>query len=87
MTLTTFNALPDAVLKKGDNATAARLTAHEHHGALHRHSWWNRAKRALAIAAFLGTNLISAMNVVGIKECIAALGVCNGEHDGRVLRN
>ena len=87
MALTTFNALPNAVLKKGDNATAARFTAHEHHGALHRHSWWNRTKHALTIAAFLGTNLISVMNVVGIKECIAALGVCNGEPDGRVLRN
>jgi hypothetical protein len=83
MTLTAFNALPDAVLKKADNATAARLTAHEHHGALHRHSWWNRAKRALAIAAFLGTNLIGAMNMIGIKECIAVLRVCNG----RVLGN
>jgi hypothetical protein len=86
MTLTAFSALPDAV-EKGDNTTAARLTTHEHHGAVFRYSWLNRAKRALAIAAFLGTNLISAVNVVGIKECIAALGVCNGEHNGRVLGN
>jgi hypothetical protein len=83
-TLTAFNALPDAVLKKSGDATAARLTAHGHHGALHRR---NRAKCALTITAFLGTNLIGAMNVVGIKECIAALGVCNDEHNGRVLGN
>lgn len=83
MTLTAFSALPDAV-EKDDNTTAARLTTHEHHGAVF---WLNRAKRAPAIAAFLGTNLISAVNVVGIKECIAALGVCNGEHNGRVLGN
>jgi hypothetical protein len=78
---------PFGILYQCYNATAARLTARERHGALHQHSWWNRAKRSLAIGAFLGTNLISRMNMVGIKECIAALGVCNGEHNGRVLRN
>ena len=39
------------------------------------------------MTAFFGTNTISAMNMTGIKEYIAALGVCNGEHDGRVLGN
>jgi hypothetical protein len=64
--------IPDDVLKQGDNATAAWLTANGYRGGIHPDSFWQKTECALAILAFLGSNL-AASKIIKIKKYIEAL--------------
>jgi hypothetical protein len=73
-TFATVVKIPDDVLKQGDNATAAWLTAYGHRGGIHADSFWQKTECALAILAFLGSNLVAASKIIKIEKYIEALG-------------
>lgn len=71
---TAIIAIPSAVLDAGDNSTTTWLTENGYRSRIHPASWWQQAKCALAILAFIGTNLVSAAKLLRIKKYIEALG-------------
>lgn len=74
----TFSAIiacPDSVIEQGTNATENWMKAHEYLSTeMAPDGWWQDTKCALAIATFIGTNLVGATKLLKIKEYIEALG-------------
>lgn len=74
----TFSAIlacPDSVIEQGANATEAWMKTHGYLTTeMAPDGWWQDTKCALAIATFIGTNLVSATKLLKIKEYIEALG-------------
>ena len=67
-------AIPDAILKDGNNATTAWLIANGYRGGVHPDSFWHKTECALAIIAFLGSNFVTVAKVIKIKRYIKSLG-------------
>lgn len=67
-------AIPDGVLKDGNDATTAWLTTNGYRGGFHPDSFWHKTECALAIIAFLGSNFVTVAKVIKIKRYIKSLG-------------